>query len=192
MRAATGAAVSVSVLASREAILLHEPPSTSGPGHHPFKVAARVRIPLGASSTVRHAWAELGLLPRLPSVSCRASLSSSSMSSYCSSGSRRRLLEGQVRLEQGRVGGLGHRLAATGQDEEIRAAIVGVRRSRRTRRRSTRRWMLSRSVVAGTPDAKRDASRAHRSVVAYMRQERQEESRYADRHSTAPSTIWPT
>ena len=26
------------------------PPSTSGLGHHPFKVAARVRIPLGASS----------------------------------------------------------------------------------------------------------------------------------------------
>src|SRR5205823_14160076 len=24
------------------------PPSTSGPGHHPLKVAARVRIPLGA------------------------------------------------------------------------------------------------------------------------------------------------
>ena len=24
-----------------------EPPSSSGPGHHPFKVAARVRIPLG-------------------------------------------------------------------------------------------------------------------------------------------------
>ena len=30
------------------AILPTPPPSTSGLGHHPFKVAARVRIPLGA------------------------------------------------------------------------------------------------------------------------------------------------
>src|SRR5688500_7162163 len=30
------------------AILPGPPPSTSGLGHHPFKVAARVRIPLGA------------------------------------------------------------------------------------------------------------------------------------------------
>ena len=38
------------VAASAAAILpLAWPPSTSGLGHHPFKVAARVRIPLGAS-----------------------------------------------------------------------------------------------------------------------------------------------
>jgi hypothetical protein len=30
------------------AILAPPPPSTSGPGRHPFKVVARVRIPLGA------------------------------------------------------------------------------------------------------------------------------------------------
>src|SRR6188472_818448 len=29
-------------------ILARPPPSTSGPGRHPFKVVARVRIPLGA------------------------------------------------------------------------------------------------------------------------------------------------
>src|SRR5512134_2575204 len=33
------------------AILPTPPPSTSGLGHHPFKVAARVRIPLGASDS---------------------------------------------------------------------------------------------------------------------------------------------
>src|ERR1044072_9512813 len=30
-------------------ILARPPPSTSGPGRHPFKVVMRVRIPLGAS-----------------------------------------------------------------------------------------------------------------------------------------------
>jgi len=29
------------------------PPSSSGPGHRPFKAAARVRIPLGARSATR-------------------------------------------------------------------------------------------------------------------------------------------
>ena len=38
-------------------ILARPPPSTSGPGRHPFKVVARVRIPLGASS------ADAGWLP---------------------------------------------------------------------------------------------------------------------------------
>jgi hypothetical protein len=33
------------------AILGEPPPSTSGLGRHPFKVVARVRIPLGASSS---------------------------------------------------------------------------------------------------------------------------------------------
>ena len=33
------------------AILGRPPPSTSGLGRHPFKVVARVRIPLGASSS---------------------------------------------------------------------------------------------------------------------------------------------
>jgi hypothetical protein len=33
---------------SGAAILPKPPPSTIGLGHHPFKVAARVRIPLGA------------------------------------------------------------------------------------------------------------------------------------------------
>ena len=31
-------------------------PSSSGPGLHPFKVATRVRIPLGARSTARQVW----------------------------------------------------------------------------------------------------------------------------------------
>lgn len=34
-------------------ILARPPPSTSGPGRHPFKVVARVRIPLGAFSERR-------------------------------------------------------------------------------------------------------------------------------------------
>src|SRR3954454_15924962 len=33
----------------RPSTLARGPPSTSGPGRHPFKVVARVRIPLGAS-----------------------------------------------------------------------------------------------------------------------------------------------
>ena len=35
------------------------PPSTSGLGHHPFKVAARVRIPLGASDSAARAQSSL-------------------------------------------------------------------------------------------------------------------------------------
>ena len=38
----------VDLLAPAAAILGRPPPSTSGLGHHPFKVATRVRIPLGA------------------------------------------------------------------------------------------------------------------------------------------------
>jgi hypothetical protein len=34
----------------REEAMPHRPPSSSGLGHHPFKVAARVRIPLGVQS----------------------------------------------------------------------------------------------------------------------------------------------
>src|SRR5678816_4186011 len=37
------------MVAPATAILARPPPSTSGPGRHPFKVVARVRIPLGAS-----------------------------------------------------------------------------------------------------------------------------------------------
>ena len=34
------------------ASFVHEPPSSSGLGHHPFKVAARVRIPLGVPHAI--------------------------------------------------------------------------------------------------------------------------------------------
>src|SRR5262249_2881083 len=36
------------LLTRAAAVLAVPPPSTSGPGRHPFKVVARVRIPLGA------------------------------------------------------------------------------------------------------------------------------------------------
>src|SRR4029078_7666266 len=39
------------MVAPAAGILARPPPSTSGPGRHPFKVVARVRIPLGASGT---------------------------------------------------------------------------------------------------------------------------------------------
>ena len=59
------------------------PPSTSGLGHHPFKVAARVRIPLGACSR-RRGYSSLDVDQRLIelSVACRSiSASSSSLNS---------------------------------------------------------------------------------------------------------------
>ncbi len=40
------------MVAPAAAILARPPPSTSGPGRHPFKVVARVRIPLGALTVV--------------------------------------------------------------------------------------------------------------------------------------------
>src|SRR6187200_1446230 len=43
------------MVAPATAILARPPPSTSGPGRHPFKVVARVRIPLGASRVRSHA-----------------------------------------------------------------------------------------------------------------------------------------
>ena len=48
-----GSPVRVATLSSRR---VPKPPSSSGLGHHPFKVAARVRIPLGVPDrfAVRH------------------------------------------------------------------------------------------------------------------------------------------
>ena len=49
------------------AILFRPPPSTSGPGHSPFKAVARVRIPLGAPGRL----AQLGeRLPYKQEVAC--------------------------------------------------------------------------------------------------------------------------
>ncbi len=45
------------------AILLHGPPSTSGPGRGPFKAVARVRIPLGALPRVLETLALIALEP---------------------------------------------------------------------------------------------------------------------------------
>ncbi len=52
LRRAEGQAAASPTETRADVILMPGPPSTSGPGHHPFKVAARVRIPLGAPSTV--------------------------------------------------------------------------------------------------------------------------------------------